>query len=90
MTNNQKSFSVNLTTEEWNFLLIELEARRNTFDEDQSDLLNVSHKITNKIEKKSKSVDTLKKENKELKKMIDKQHEEIKEIKNKLKDILSK
>tara|TARA_R110002153_G_scaffold25919_3_gene81755 strand:+ start:1252 stop:1524 length:273 start_codon:yes stop_codon:yes gene_type:complete len=90
MTNNQKSFSVNLTTEEWNFLLIELEARRNTFDEDQSDLLNASHKITNKIEKKSKSVDTLKKENKELKKMIDKQHEEIKEIKNKLKDILSK
>jgi len=91
-----KTFSVNLNIDEWFFILTELEARRNNDLEPAVDngddgikpLLNMSKRITKKIENKNRSVDALKKENKKLKEQIDKQHEEIQVIKNKLKDIL--
>jgi len=38
---------------------------------------------------KNETIDDLKRQNEELKKQMDKQHEEIQEIKKKLKDIIS-
>ncbi len=158
-----QSYSVNLSSNEWSFLLVELEARRdndlepavNNGDHHVKPLLDTSYRITKKIENKQKpskckeyekitkkqlfdeniqlkercemlerycdkkdentrnanvesagwrkkfetsqhqyrwlkeSFDKRDKQNIELKKQIDIQHEEIQLIKNKLKDILS-
>jgi len=158
-----QSYSVNLSNDEWSFLLVELEARRdndlepavNNGDHHVKPLLDTSHRITKKIENKQKpskckeyekitkkqlfdeniqlkercemlerycdkkdentrdertkraktereletskhqyrwlkeTFDKRDKQNIELKKQIDIQHEEIQLIKNKLKDILS-
>lgn len=125
------SYSVNLTNDEWKFVLEELfQRRQNDFqeEEDVKHLVIMSNRITKKIQNKNKSktnsryssrtktelcekIDELEKEIKQmklrnrekqneinkymneicdLKVLIDKQHQELQEIKNKLKEIISK
>ena len=131
------SYSVNLTNDEWEFVLEELfQRRQNDFreEEDLKHLISISNRITKKIKNKNKSknnskysswtktelcekIEELEKEilqmklsNRErqkeelekekqkdrleveicdLKILIDKQHEELQQIKNKLKEIIS-
>ena len=105
------SYSVNLTKEEWDFVLEELKLRRvndlddayaNAYSEQDGEIIkkmiDMSNRITKKIENKNKAptkkqfeieLNKYKKENKKLKKLIDEQHEELQQIKNKLKEIIS-